>query len=162
MKRILPYPLVWLFLVLMWVLLNRSFGLGQLLLGALVASFACWSVAALEPPKARLKRPGAMLALLGRVALDIVQSNLAVLTLLLRRGEPQHRPAFLTIPLQLKDPNGLAVLACIVTATPGSAWIDYDSANGTVMIHVLDAPDEAAWAATLKSRYEAPLLEIFQ
>jgi multicomponent K+:H+ antiporter subunit E len=162
MKRVLPYPLLWLFLVVMWLLLNRSLGLGQILLGAGIALFACWGVAALEPPKPKLRRPGVMLALLGLVLVDIVRSNIEVIILLLRRGPERHQPAFLVIPLELKDPNGLAVLACIVTATPGSAWINYDSARGNVMIHVLDAPDQAAWAETLKQRYEARLLEIFQ
>ena len=38
-----------------------------------------------------------------------------------------HAPASSTIPLELRDPGGLAALACIITATPGHAWARYDA-----------------------------------
>ncbi|MBI4048021.1 MAG: Na+/H+ antiporter subunit E, partial [Devosia nanyangense] len=69
---------------------------------------------------------------------------------------------FIEIPLELRDRVGLTILACIITATPGSAWLNYDSFRGVVLIHVLDLQDEAVWIATVKQRYEALLLEIFQ
>ena len=49
-----------------------------------------------------------------------------------------------------------------MTATPGSAWIDYRSATGEVLIHVLDTADPQAWAAALQRTYESLLLEIFE
>ncbi len=160
MTRLFAYPLLWLMLLGMWLLLNGSVDLGQVLLGAAVASFACWAVGAVAPPRPRLRRPGSMLRLLVLVVMDVAHSNLNVLTLALGRREP--RSAFVTIPLRLTDPNGLAVLACIVTATPGSAWIDYRSATGEVLIHVLDTADPQAWAAALQRTYESLLLEIFE
>lgn len=160
MRRLLPYPLLWLALLAMWVMLSGSLSLGQLLLGAIIASLACWAVVALEPPKPNIRRIGAIARLVGLVVADIVLSNIAVIRLVLSGRPP--RSAFVTIPLDLKDPNGLAVLSCIVTATPGSAWIHYDSMLSSVMIHVLDTPDEAAWIATLKRNYEQRLVEIFR
>ncbi len=159
MRRILPYPLLWLALLAMWLLLG-GVGVGQVLLGVIVASLACWAVVALEPPKPRIRGIGKIVQVIGIVIGDIVLSNIAVLRLILSGRPP--RSVFVTIPLELKDPNGLAVLACIVTATPGSAWIHYDTAHSSVMIHVLDTADGAAWSATLKRNYEHRLLEIFQ
>jgi multicomponent K+:H+ antiporter subunit E len=159
-RRFLPYPLLFLSLLAMWVLLNASLSVGQLLLGAVVAGVACRAVVPLEPPKARILRIGTIVQLVGLVVADIVRSNVAVIRLILSGRPP--RSAFVTIPLDLKDPNGLAVLACIVTATPGSAWIEHDAALGRVTIHVLDTGDEAAWSAALKHDYERRLLEIFR
>ena len=156
----MPYPLLWLSLVAMWLLLNNSLGPGQVLLGMLVATLACGTVARLEPPKARLRKIGTIIKLIGLAVADVVQSNIAVMRLILSGREP--RSVFVTVPLDLKDPNGLAVLACIVTATPGSAWIHYDSMRESVTIHVLDTEDAAAWNAALKRNYEQRLLEIFQ
>ncbi|HTM78252.1 MAG TPA: Na+/H+ antiporter subunit E, partial [Devosia sp.] len=131
MRRLLPYPLLWLALLAMWLLLNGSISPGQLLLGIIIASLACWAVAAVESPKPKIRRIGTVAQLVWLVIVDIVQSNVAVIGLILRGRVP--RSAFVTIPLELKDPNGLAVLSCIVTATPGSAWIHYDSRLSTVM-----------------------------
>ena len=60
----------------------------------------------------------------------------------------------------MRDPYGLAVLACIITSTPGTIWVNFNSAKGTLMIHVLDLIDERVWIDTIKNRYERPLLEI--
>jgi multicomponent K+:H+ antiporter subunit E len=144
----------------MWLLLAGSLALGQVLLGVVIATLACWAVAPLEPPRPRIRQLGTLLQLVGAVIADVVMSNIAVLGLILS-GRPA-RSAFVTIPLELDDPNGLVILSCIVTATPGSAWIQYDSTRRTVTIHVLDTPDEAAWSAGLKRNYEARLVEIFQ
>ena len=65
------------------------------------------------------------------------------------------------MPLELRDPRGLAVLACIVTATPGTSWARYDAAGNRVTIHVLDLVDAEAWIREFKGRYERRLLEIF-
>jgi multicomponent K+:H+ antiporter subunit E len=68
----------------------------------------------------------------------------------------------MTIPLDLRDPTGLAVLAVIITSTPGTAWLDYNSARRTLLLHVFDLVDETAWLNLIKNRYEYLLLEIFE
>jgi multicomponent K+:H+ antiporter subunit E len=159
MRRLLPYPLLWLGLVAMWVLLTGSAATGDLLLAVIVATIACLAVSSLEPPRPRLRRLGTMIQLVLVFVGDVVRSNIAVIRLTLSGREA--RSAFLAIPLDLREPNGLAILACIITATPGSAWIEYHSVQSTVLIHVLDVNDEAGWIANLKRNYESRLLEIF-
>jgi len=58
------------------------------------------------------------------------------------------------------DPVTLAALACIITATPGTAWAGYDSGANVVTIHVLDLVDGPALASSIKDRYERRLAEI--
>jgi len=50
----------------------------------------------------------------------------------------------------------------IITSTPGTAWMDYNSARGEVLLHVFDLVDEAEWLDTIKNRYEHLLREIFE
>ena len=57
---------------------------------------------------------------------------------------------------------GLTVLALIVTATPGTAWVQFQRASGSLLIHVFDLVDEDEWIRLLKTRYEALLVEIFE
>lgn len=161
MSRVLPYPLLTAALVLMWMLLN-SFSLGQLLLGTAIAVAASRAMAPLEPSKPRLRGWRVIPKLAAIVTLDILLSNLAVAAIVLRGGRRRRVSGFVAIPLELRDRTGLAVLACIVTSTPGTAWIDYAPGSGVLLIHVLDLVDEKEWVHLIKSRYEALLLEIFQ
>jgi multicomponent K+:H+ antiporter subunit E len=160
MSRLMPYPLLWLALVLMWLILNGDYGLGQVLLGVIISTVACVVVARLELSKPRLRNIGAIISLIWAVMVDIVVSNIEVIKLVLSGRKPNSH--FVTVPLELKEPNALAVLACIVTATPGSAWVHYDSLESQVIIHVLDTDDGFNWVETLKHKYERRLLEIFQ
>ena len=66
------------------------------------------------------------------------------------------------IPLDLRDPNGLAVLAMIVCITPGTAWAEISRDRSMLMLHVLEVDDAAKIAAHVKSAYERPLMEIFE
>lgn len=160
MSRILPYPLLFLALLAMWLILQQSVGLGHILLGALVALGATHFMAALKISNPAIRKPGKVLQLIWRVAVDVLKSNIAVAMLLLA-GRREGRPDFLVVPLDIKGPLPLAVLACIITATPGSAWLEYRKTESTVLIHVLDLADEQAWIDAVKNRYEALLKEIF-
>ena len=62
----------------------------------------------------------------------------------------------------MRDPYGLAALACIITATPGTLWVKYNSADNTMLLHVLDLIDEEEWVRIIKGRYEKRLMEIFE
>ena len=162
MSRLLPYPVLSAFLLLLWLVLNQSASAGHLLLGSLIGVAASWAMAALRPEKPRIRRPLTILQLLGRVLVDILRSNVAVASIILGRRDPGQNAGFLSIPLELRNRYGLAVLACIVTSTPGTIWLNYDSARGILLLHVLDLVDEDAWTRTIKHRYERLLLEIFE
>ena len=100
--------------------------------------------------------------LLGLVLADILRSNLAVGRIIVRSREPGVNAGFVTIPLDLRSRQGLAVLAIIITSTPGTIWVNYDAAKGTLLLHVLDLVDETEWIRTIKGRYERLLMEIFE
>lgn len=162
MSKVFPYPLLTLSLTVMWLLLQQSFGLGHILLGFVVAWIASLTMALLQPHKPVIRRPGAILKLIFLVTADIIRSNIAVCNIILTGKKPEATAGFIKMPLELRDPAGLAVLACIITATPGSAWLEYSPAESSVLIHVLDLIDEEEWVDTVKKRYETLLLEIFQ
>src|SRR3546814_7881226 len=68
----------------------------------------------------------------------IVRSNIAVAKIILGPRRKDLFSGFMIIPLDMRAPHGLATLAIIITATPGTLWVDFDSTRGTLMIHVLD------------------------
>jgi multicomponent K+:H+ antiporter subunit E len=156
----LPYPILTLSLILMWLLLN-GLTLGHLLLGAVVAVFASWAMASLRPDNPKLRKWYLLPKLFVIVLYDIAASNLQVAKIILRAGSRKHKPGFLTIDLEIRNHVALAVLAVILTSTPGSAWLEYDSNSNTVLLHVLDIDNKAAWRDMIKDRYEKLLMEIF-
>jgi multicomponent K+:H+ antiporter subunit E len=162
MKRWLPYPLLSVALLAVWLLLNQSLAAGHLLLGAMLALGGGLALAELQPPQGRPRRAAAAAQLLFLVLADIVRSNIAVARIVLQPGTPRRTAGFLSLRLELRHPAGLAAIACIITATPGTSWARYDAARNIVTIHVLDLLDEEEWIRIFKQRYERRLQEIFE
>ena len=166
MRRLIPYPLLALALLLLWLVLNGSIEPAHLLLGLLIGLSGGAVYGRLQPRPAKQRSYWAPAAtLIWQVLADIVRSNIAVAPIALRLRGRGRVAGFLGIALQLRDPRGLAVLACIVTATPGTSWAHYDAAANVLTLHVLDLPaavDQAAWVGQFKLRYERPLMEIFE
>jgi multicomponent K+:H+ antiporter subunit E len=162
MSRLVPFPVLTAALVAMWLLLT-SFSPGQLIVGTGVALLAGKSMSALQPAKTHLRRWDLIPRFAAIVLYDIVRSNIAVARLILTGGRHgQRHSGFVEIPLDLRDDMALAVLAIVVTATPGTAWMQYDAAQGTLLLHVFDLVDEASWTDLVKNRYEHLLMEIFE
>ena len=105
---------------------------------------------------------------IGSGAVDMVdgeaatQSNIAVLRFLLLPRTRRHSADFVKIPLELRDPNGLAVLAMIVCITPGTVWAELSRDRSMLMLHVLEVHDREAIVQHVQTRYERPLMEIFE
>jgi multicomponent K+:H+ antiporter subunit E len=155
------FPLVGASLFVLWLLLNQTLSLGHIFLASLIAIVGVWSLALLAVPKARMRRPAAVIHLSALVLIDIVRSNIAVARIILGLGGRARRSGFVNIPLDVRDPYAVAALACIITSTPGTLWVSFDETSRTLTIHVLDLIDENEWIRTIKGRYERLLLEIF-
>ncbi|MGX9963399.1 Na+/H+ antiporter subunit E [Roseomonas sp. F4] len=162
MRRLLPFPLLAAALLVMWLLLNQTVSPGAALVGLVLALAACWVAVLLDLPRGRFRRSRAALRLVWVVMVEIVRSNNAVAHIILSRETRQRTSGFVVIPLDMRAPYGLAALACILTATPGTVWVEYDSTRSTMLLHVLDLIDEQEWLHIVKDRYETPLREIFE
>jgi multicomponent K+:H+ antiporter subunit E len=162
MTRWLSFPLMSGFLLAMWLLLVGTLSTGHIFLGLVIAVSAPLALSRLDLPPGLLRRPLSVLRLAGLVFLDIVRSNIAVARIIVMPERRNRVSGFMTIPLDLRSPYGLAVLACIITSTPGTAWVGFESATRNLTIHVLDLTSEEAWIAVIKGRYERLLLEIFE
>lgn len=161
MTRWLPYPGLTAALLVMWLLLN-GVSTGHLLLGSILAIGAARTMAALQPSKPRVRRWDSVFRLVAIVSVDVVRSNIAVSRIIIEGPDRPGQPGFLVVPLALRDRTALAALACILTATPGTAWLEYRSRRDTLLLHVLDIGEEQDWIDLIKRRYEPLLLEIFE
>lgn len=162
MRRLLPSPVLSAALFVLWLLLRQSVEPDTLVWGAVLALGSVALTANLRPRRVRLKAPLTALRLVATVGLDMVRANLQVAGLVWRTPAAALRSGYVRVPLDLRDPNGLAVLAMIVCATPGTTWAEVSLDLRVLLIHVLPAHDEAEVIATIKQRYERPLREIFE
>jgi multicomponent K+:H+ antiporter subunit E len=162
MKRWMPSPPLSLALFIVWLLLNQSLHIATLLLAAVLAIVVPLITRGLRPATVRMRHPGVALRLSFRVLYDLSHSAFAVARRLLTRRTVDIHAHFIQVPLDMRDPNGLAVLAMIMCLTPGTAWGEVAFDRSKLLIHVFDVDDEAAFVAMIKARYERPLMEIFE
>jgi multicomponent K+:H+ antiporter subunit E len=69
------------------------------------------------------------------------------------------------LPLRIRDPHGIVTLAGIITMTPGTLSADLSEDRRHLLIHAFDVEDDAAQAALIadiRTRYEAPLMRVFE
>ncbi|MBB1175153.1 pesticidal protein Cry1Ia, partial [Klebsiella pneumoniae] len=95
----------------------------------------------LRPLKARPRRLWKAIPLFWHVTVDIIKSNIAVAKRVLNPRRNDVSPGFMKIPLARRDPHGLAMLACIVTYTPGTVWVELGD-DHRLKLHVLDLQNE--------------------
>ncbi|WP_375624842.1 MULTISPECIES: Na+/H+ antiporter subunit E [unclassified Bartonella] len=160
MNRLCPSPFFSGVIVLMWLILN-GFSLGQLLLGIITALFCGWMIRLLEPEKVAIRSWSAVFRLIFRVLTDSISSNISVAWFVLTKRSRKQQSGFIVVPLLLHNHTALAILACILSATPGTAWVAYNSKKGELLLHVLNFENGYDYQRLIKQRYEQLLLEIF-
>ena len=158
----LRFPLLWLALTAMWLLLAGTLTVAQAVVGSVVALLGVAGFARLQQDPLRPRRPLAAIVLAVIVLHDIVRSNIAVAAIVLRPGTRGRVAGFVRIPLTTQQPATLAALACIITATPGTSWAGYESDSNVLTMHVLDLVDEPSIVLTIQQRYERRLMEILE
>ena len=92
---------------------------------------------------------------------DTVTANVQVAIIVVFKRNDQMQPNWVNIPLDLRTPEAIAVLASTITLTPGTVTADLSEDGTSLLVHALDAPDPDAVRDEIKQRYEARLMEIF-
>lgn len=91
---------------------------------------------------------------------DIVRSNIHVARLVLG-PEAALKPGWVWVPLDMTNIHGITALASVITLTPGTVSAELSDDRRYLLIHALDLKDPQALIEEIKTRYEAPLKEIF-
>jgi multicomponent K+:H+ antiporter subunit E len=159
--RILPHPMLSATLAVVWILLANELSVGGVLLGAVIGIAVAKFTSAYWPGRPRIHQPLLIVEYVAIVLYDIVLSNIQVARLVLFRAGDTLRSQLVTIPLELRSPEGISVLAGTITMTPGTLTADISPDGRSLLVHCLDVarPDDVA--AGIKSRYERRLRRIF-
>ncbi|MFY0399666.1 MULTISPECIES: Na+/H+ antiporter subunit E [Brevundimonas] len=163
-RAVLPHPILSLGLFGASLLLSGSTAPPSLALALLMALAAPQIMRVLDVEPVRLRKPLTLLSFAVVVTRDIIRSNweVALVVLGLNPSGDKRVSGFVHIPLEMRDRYGLAVLAVVITSTPGTIWVEYEDATGVLLLHILDLQDGDDWAERIKNRYERRLMEIFE
>ncbi|MCH6482431.1 Na+/H+ antiporter subunit E [Pseudoxanthomonas sp. LH2527] len=143
-----------------WLLMNDDVSAGHVALALLLALLIPPFAARLDREFASIGRLRSVPRMLGVLLLDIVQANVTVALQVLGPERKIH-PGFIWVPLDIDNIHGIAALTSIITLTPGTVSSALSDDRRHLLVHVLNLDDADAVIRQIKTRYEAPLMEIF-
>lgn len=161
-RKLLPHPLLSALLVLVWCLLINDLSLGTVVFGALLGIVIPMATRAFWPDRPKIGRPGRLVSYLLMVIWDIMVANVQVAMIVLFKRNEDMAPNWVVIPLEIRTPEAIAMLAGTITLTPGTVSADLSADGHALLVHALDAPDPEAVRDDIKARYERRLKEIFE
>jgi len=152
-------PVLSVLLALAWLTLQQSLDLGNVLTACVLGWGLPRLLGGFLGPAAQPRSVARALRLGLSVLWDIIVSNITVARLVLNPRSVPH-PAWVKVPLTLTQPTAQALLASIITMTPGTVSAIVDEEGGCIWVHALDCDDPAAVATDIDRRYQQPLMEI--
>ena len=161
LRWLLPHPLLTVLLTIVWVILQNEVSSGMVVFGIILGIIIPLGTSAWWPGSPRGFRWGKMVKYALLVIWDIMVANVQVAWIVLTRPNAKLRPAWVVIPLDLRQPEAITVLAGTITLTPGTVSADLSDEGHSLLVHALDAQDPDAVRDEIKQRYEARLKEIF-
>ena len=156
-----PHPVMTLLLAVVWVILQNQISAGMAVFGLILGTIIPRAFAAWWPDRPTGFNLGRMILYVLLVLYDIVIANVQVAWIVLTKPRKNLRPAWIVVPLELRHPEAITVLAGTITLTPGTVSADISSRGHHLLVHVLHTDDPDAVRDDIKSRYEARLKEIF-
>ena len=160
-QRLFPHPFLSLVIFGLWMLLFNSLWIGHLLLGGLLACVIPAITRIFWTEEPRVERYGPVLRLLPVFMWDLVVANVVVALRIVSFWRTL-RPVWIVIPLDLTNPTAVAILANMISLTPGTVSSALTPDRLELLVHVLDTDDPEAEGNRIKQRYERPLQEIFE
>jgi multicomponent K+:H+ antiporter subunit E len=160
MRRLLPHPILSLILVVLWLMLSQDVTAGAVILGGVLAVSIPLFTSEFWPERPKIRSWGALIKFMPVFLWDVLVANLRVAWLIVNVAHTL-RPRWLVIPLDVQNPHGITTLANVISLTPGTVSAEVGADRKTLLVHALDVADPDEEIATIKQRYERPIMEIF-
>ena len=160
-RWLFPHPYLTLLLAVVWILLQNQFSWGMAVFGVILGVIIPRITAVWWPDQPEGFRLRRMFGYGLIVVWDILVANIQVAWIVLTVPNSKLKPAWIVIPLDLKQPEAITMLAGTITLTPGTVSADLSDAGHSLLVHVLHTDDPDAVVTEIKTRYEARLKEIF-
>lgn len=161
LQRWLPHPLLTAALVVLWMFLLNDFSAGGLIVGIILGVSISILTSQFWPDRPKVRSWSKAFEFMMLVAWDVLVANVIVAKLILFCPVKELNSRWVTVPIELKTPEAIAILAGTITMTPGTVSSDISADGRSLLVHCLDAPDAEIAVREMKARYEARLMEIF-
>lgn len=161
-RSVFPHPFLTVLLIVSWCLLNNSFTLGTVVFGIILGFLIPQGTAAYWPGAPRGIKAGKFISYLLLVLWDILVANVQVAWIVLTRSNAGMRTHWVTVPLEIRTPEAITILAGTITLTPGTVTADMSDEGHCLLVHALDAATPEEVRDEIKHRYERRLKEIFE
>jgi multicomponent K+:H+ antiporter subunit E len=159
--RLFPMPAHSILLFIVWLLLNNTVAPGHLVLGAFLAIVIPLLTSGMQDPQPSFRKPLAIMRYVLMVIGDIIVANFEV-ALLVMGSSKKLNPAFVAVPLEIKHELPITILASTVSLTPGTVSAEISEDKQWLYVHVLNLTNKDELIASIKQRYERPLMELFE
>jgi multicomponent K+:H+ antiporter subunit E len=162
LRRLYPHPYLTLSLIGIWFLLVNHADVGTLAMAVILGTVIPIVSSVWWPRRTLIKSPLALAAYTALVVWDVIVANFQVARIILFMPSRQIRSAWITVPISLRSPEAITLLAGTITMTPGTLTADMSACGKALLIHALHAPDPNAVRDDIKARYETRLKRIFE
>ena len=152
--------LITIVIALIWAALTGSFSGPNLLLGAVLALAGLTLMRERVGRTRYLRKIWPVLQLAGMFFYELLASAVRV-ALVVLTPRLQLRPAIVAVPLTVKSDVEIALLANMITLTPGTLTIDVSDDRSVLYVHVLMLEDRAALLADIALGFEARIKAVF-
>ncbi|MBU2936666.1 MULTISPECIES: Na+/H+ antiporter subunit E [Pacificibacter] len=160
-KWLMPHPFLTLLLAVVWVILQKEVTAGMAVFGVILGILIPWGTSIWWPDRPKSLRLGKLCSYSFMVVWDIVVANIQVAWVVLTVPNSKLKPTWIVVPLELKQPEAITLLAGTITLTPGTVSADVSDEGHSLLVHVLHTDDPDAVRDDIMTRYQDRLKEIF-
>lgn len=148
-------------LALAWAAVTGSFAEINLAFGFLLGSAALYLIREQVGTEAYFRRFTKSIGLAFMFVRELIKSAWRVAVIVLT-PKIELQPGIIAVPLKVDRDFEIAMLANLITLTPGTLSVDVSDDRGTLYVHCIDVPDPQETIDDIKNGFERKILEAFR
>jgi len=148
-------------LMALWIASTGDLGYGNILVGFVLSYLVLWWTSPLFGRTLYFKKLPMAMAFSVVILWEIIKANLRVAWDVVTPTR-YRRPGIVAIPLDAETDLEIAVLANLVTLTPGSLCVDIAEDRRTMYIHAMFVDDPDSVRSEIKGRLECWVLALLR
>ena len=144
-----------------WVAISGSLSFPNLLLGFAAGALSLWLIRRELQPVVYPVRPVKILLLTALFFKELAISAAKVAVLAVQ-PKMRLKPGIFSYPLTVKTDFEIALLANLITLTPGTLSVDVSDDRKTLFVHALDCADPGGLRRDIANGFERRIKEAFE
>lgn len=149
-----------LLLAVAWVLLSGRPSLDAFMAGYLIG-FLVLRLVQGRRPSGYIRRTTAAVRFLFFFAWQVVLANLRLMVFLFSPNS-RMRPGIVRVPVDLRTPAAITILANVITLTPGTLTLEVSADSRFLYVHSIDVPSPEILREGIKRGFERRIAEVME